>query len=265
MNPRRFAVALAALVSVAAPSWAQTVADPPAVALSQPPSLASADPDLVVASRFERTLSYYSETERRGRWIRSGVLLGLGATYTGVSLLTLRDSPAPWVQYMFIGIGAASVGAAVIPLLRRDPMERLRATYHGHLRSGMRPTEAMERTEVAWQSAADDERTGRRIAGWAGIAVGAAGLVAVPVLAALRPETLADNQFNLMLLGILGTAAAGVGVASLTIPGPLEESLRLWQIGQGRSALTAQRGFQLGLPSVALDSRGASFALGGTF
>lgn len=261
MNRRRLAIAIASLVSVAAPSWAQPAPDPPPAA----PVVALADPELVVASRFERTLSYYSDSERRMRWIRSGMLFGLGATYAGVSLFMLRDSPAPWVQYTFIGTGVLALGAAVIPLVRRDPMERIRAEYHERLRSGMSPVEAMERTEATWQREADSDRRGRRIVGWAGITAGAAALGAIPVIAALRPEDAANNQFNLVLLGVLGTAAVGVGVASLTIPGQLEESLRLWQIGQGRSPLAARQGFQLGLPSVALDSRGASFALGGSF
>lgn len=261
MNRLHLAAAFAALTSAAAPSWAQTAPDP----LPAAPAATLTDPELVVASRFERTLAYYSDSERRARWIRSGVLFGLGATYAGVSLFMLRDSPAPWVQYTFIGTGVLALGAAVIPLVRRDPMERIRAEYHEHLRSGMRPVEAMERTEATWQREADSDRRGRRIAGWSGIAVGAAALAAIPVIAALRPEDAANNQFNLVLLGVLGTAAAGVGVASLTIPGQLEESLRLWQIGQGRSALSARQGFQLGLPSAALDARGVSFALHGSF
>jgi hypothetical protein len=257
----RLALVLTALLCAGATARAQTVeAGAPAVAPSSSSSVA--DPEVLVASRFERTLSYYGDSERRMRWISSGFLVGLGATLTGLSLLTLRDSPEPTVQYVLLGFGAASVAGAVIPLLRRDPMERLREAYLAGLRGGATPGEAMHRTEVLWQQMADTERRARRFTGWLAIAGGVGTAAAAPVLAVVQPSTRPARQTNLISLGVTGVVAVGLGVALLTIPGSLEESLRVWQIGQGRSTTA---GLRLGMPSVAVNDQGASLLFQGSF
>lgn len=255
-NLRPFALALTLTLSAPALAFAQEAVTAPA------PPAAQADPEVLVASRFERTLSYYGDQDRRSRWLRSGLLLGFGSAYVGAALLTLPDSPEPVFQYTLLGIGVASLGLSVVPLFQREPMERLRDEYLTSLRMGVGPVAAMQRAEASWARMADSERSTRRLIGWGAIVAGASALVAAPVYTLLNVDDPLRQQNTLLIFGIAGVGLIGGGVAALTIQGSLEQSLRAWQIGQGRASNDRIR---VGAPTLAVRGDGVTVGLQGTF